>query len=235
LRVLLLIVVPAVLLLACALIVLWIPLPGPCPPAFSDGRNLLAAIVTGVLGIGSLVGLAVTVVSSFLRAGRGLDPALETVGLVSERYLAFGRRYRGVVDGRDVEVTALPGYGVRSPQLDLRATVALGFRMAVGRQRPLLDCRDCPLLILETPEWVGFQIYAEDAELARRLLEDPASAAALQRLMDGGEAPGLVQVYVQPERIWLRVRAQAVTGERVQRWFDDLLALAEAGERAQGR
>jgi len=235
LRVLLLIVVPSVLLLACALIVLWIPLPGPFPPLFSDGRNLPAAIITGVLGIGIIVGLAVHVVSSFLRAGRGLDPALEAVGLVSERYLAFGRRYRGAVDGRDVEVTSLPGYGVRSPQVDLSVAADLGFRMAVGRQRPLLDCRDCPLLNLEPPGWAGLQVYAEDAELARRLLEDPASAAALQRLMDGGETPGLVEVYVKLERIWLRVRAQAVTGEQFERWFDDLLALAEAGERALGR
>jgi hypothetical protein len=230
---LLLILVPSVLLLACALIVLWVPLPGPFPPPFSDGRNLLVAIVTGILGIGTIVGLAVYVVSSFLRAGRGLDPTLEAMGLVSERYLAFGRRYRGAVDGRDVEVTALPGYGVHSPQADLRVTANLAFRMAVGRQRPLLDCRDCPLLELEPPKWAGLQIYAGDAERARRLLDDPASAAALQRLI--GEAPGLIEVYVQPERIWLRARIHAVTGVRVQRWFDDLLALAEAGERALGR
>jgi hypothetical protein len=113
-RVLLLIVVPVVLLLACALIVLWIPLPGPFPPPFSDGRNRLAA-VTGILGIGAIVGLADYVVSPFRRAGRGLDPTLKARGLVSERYLAFGRRYRGTVDGRDVEVTVLPGYGIRSP------------------------------------------------------------------------------------------------------------------------
>jgi hypothetical protein len=233
-RILLLILVPVVLLLACALIVLWVPLPGPFPPPFSDGRNLLAAIVTGVLGIGTLVGLAVTVVSSFLRAGRGLDPTLAAAGLVSERYLAFGRRYRGAVDGRDVEVTALPGYGVRSPQVDLRVAAPLGFRMAVGRQRPLLDCRDCPLLNLELPEWAGLQIYAGDAQRARRLLEDPASAAALQCLMDGGKVSGLIEVYVQPARIWLRVRLQAMTGEWVQRWLDNLLALARAGERALG-
>ena len=39
-RILLLILVPVVLLLACALIVLWVPLPGSFPPPFSDGRNL---------------------------------------------------------------------------------------------------------------------------------------------------------------------------------------------------
>jgi hypothetical protein len=137
------------------------------------------------------------------------------MGLVSERYLAFWGRYRGAVDGRDVEMIALPGYGVRSPQVDLRVAAPLGFRMAVGRQRPLLDCRECPLLNLESPEWAGFRIYAGDAERARRLLEDLASAAALQRLMDRSEIPGLVEAYVQPERIWLRVRLQAMTGKRV--------------------
>jgi hypothetical protein len=200
-RILLLILVPVVLLLACALVVLWTPLARPFPPPFSDGRNQLAALITGILGIGTIVGVAVYLVSSVLRAGRGLDPTLEAMGLVSERYLAFGRRYRGAVDGRNVEVTVLPSYGVRSPQVDLHVDADLGFRMAVGRRRPLLDCRDCLPLNLESPEWASFRIYAGDAELARRLLEDPASAAAPQRLMNGDEAPGLIEVYVQPQRI----------------------------------
>ena len=97
-RVVLLILVPAILLLAVALLSLWLPLPGPFPAPLSRGRNLMAAVVTGVLGVGYVVGLAVYVISSVRQAGRALDPALTARGLASSSYLGAGRRYHGSCD-----------------------------------------------------------------------------------------------------------------------------------------
>jgi hypothetical protein len=40
------------------------------------------------------------------------------------------------------------------------------------------------------------------------------------------------ELYLQPERIWLRMRHRRLTEEQLHRWLDGLLALADAVERA---
>ena len=232
LRILLLLLVPPVLLFLCALAMMWIPLPHPFPSALSGERNQMSAIVTGVLGAGYLVGLAVYVVSAFLRAGRFLDPVLASVGLASESYLVFGRRYRGMVQGREVEVHFLPARGVSPALLNVHVGADLGTRMAVGHSRPLLDCRDCARLEVPGAEFGELHVYAQEEESARRLLADSASRDALARLLDNQRSSGFCEIYLQPERVWLRARPKGMTEGRFQQWFDDLLVLAEAGERA---
>ena len=68
------------------------------------------------------------------------------MGLASESYLVFGRQYSGIVEGREVGVRFVPSQGVRPEQLNIHVSAKLGARMAVGRRRPLLDCRDCARL-----------------------------------------------------------------------------------------
>ena len=69
-RILFLILVPPVLLFGCALLMMSLPLPQPFPPPLSDGRNQMAAVITGILGVGYVFGLALYLVSSVLRVGR---------------------------------------------------------------------------------------------------------------------------------------------------------------------
>ena len=192
----------------------------------------MAAILTGILGAGYLIGLAVYVIASFLRAGRALDPVLTSEGLVSESYLAFGRRYRGVIQGRQVEVAFLPSQGVSAAQLNVYVSAGLGTRVAIARGKPLLDCGDCPQVNLDESPLGGFQVYSRDGGDARRLLDDSEVRDALEHLLDGGEVSGAREVYFQPERIWLRARPRGLTEGLFRQWLDDLIALAEAGERA---
>ena len=232
LRILLLLLVPPILLFSCALIMMWIPLPHPFPPALSGGRNLISAIVTGFLGAGYIVGLAIYVVSSFLRAGRILDPVLTPAGLVSESYMIFGRQYHGVIEERVVEVNFVPSQAVWPDQLNVRVSADLGTRVAIGQQRPLLDCRDCGRLEVAGAELGGLQVYAQEEGSARRLLADPGSRGVLARLLDDQKRLGFREVYLQPDKVWLRAHPRGMTAGRFQQWFDDLLALAEAGEKA---
>ena len=193
---LLLLALPAVIL-AFALIAMWAPLPRPFPPPMSGARNQMAAISTGILGATYLVGLAAYVVASFLRAGRVLDTVLTTAGLATESYMIFGRRYRGMIQGRQVAVTYLPSRGVWPAQLDVRVSAELGIRVAMGMRRPLLGCRDCPRLGVAQEGLAGLHVYAEDEEGARRLLADPKGGDAVRRLVVDGE--GFREVYLQPE------------------------------------
>jgi hypothetical protein len=192
----------------------------------------MAAILTGILGAGYLLGLAVYVIASFLRAGRALDSVLTSAGLVPGGYLAFGRRYRGVIRGREVEVTFLPSQGISAAQLNVRVSASLGTRVAIARGKPLLDCGDCPRVNLDEALLGGLQVYSRDGEYARRLLADSEVRGALQRLLDDGDEVGPREVYLQPERVWLRARPQGLTEGLLRQWLDELIALAEAGEKA---
>ena len=192
----------------------------------------MSALVTGVLGAGYVVGLAVYVVSTFLRAGRVLDPVLTAKGMVSKSYLVFGRQYQGELESRGVKVYFVPSQGVRPAQLNLYVEADIGTRVAIGWQRPLLDCRDCARLEVAGAELVGLQVYAQEEERAGRLLTDAASREAMTRLLDDREEYGFREIYLQPERVWLRAHPQGMTEGRFRQWLDDVLALAEAGEKA---
>jgi hypothetical protein len=191
----------------------------------------MAAIAAGILGAGYLIGLAVHVMALFVRAGRVLDPVLKPAGLRTESYLAFGRRYRGVIQEREVEVTFLPSQGVSAAQLNVYVSASLGTRVAIAKGKPLLDCGDCPRVNLDESPLGGFQVYSRDGEYARRLLADSEVRDALERLLDGGDVAGIREVYLQLDRAWLRARPHGLTEGLFRQWLDDLIALAEAGEK----
>jgi len=229
LRLLLLLLILPVLLLCCALTMLWVPL----PTSLEGARNQVAAIATGLAGAGYLVGIGVYVIASLWSAGRTLDPALTPLGLIAQPYALFGRQYRGLLRGRPVQVRYLPAQASRPARLDLFVHADLGARIAIGQQRPLLDCCDCPRLASVEAEIGPLQVYAQDETQARRLLADETARAALRRLVDDPSSPGRQELYVQPGRIWLRARPWQVGARQVEARLDDLLALAEAGERIQ--
>ncbi len=229
-RILLLIFLLPILLLACALITLWIPLPHPFPEALSSERNLISAIATGILGLSYLVGLTIYVISFFLQAGRILDPILAPSGLISESYMGFGRQYRGAIEGRQVEINFLPPQGIRSALLNVHVHAELGTKIAIKRKKPLLDCADCPHVGIEENSLGQVQMYAQKEECARSLLSDAASIDALSRLMLDQKTLGFREIYWQPDRIWFRAHPQGVTEEQFQQWFEALLELAEASE-----
>ena len=186
----------------------------------------MAAIVIGVLSLGYIAGLAVYVISASLRAGRVLDPVLAPLGMTTKRYMLFGRQYRGEIAGREVEVYFVPSRANWPAQLDIYVEADIGTRVAIGRQRPLLDCRHCARLEVVGAEMEALQVYAQDAERATRLLSDAANSAAIARLLDDQEAYGLREVYLQPERVWLRAHPRRMEGKRFRQWLDAVLVLA---------
>jgi len=230
-RTLLIIIVPPLLIFVCALLIVWLPLPQPFPPALSGGRNQVAAVVAGLLGLAYLVGLALYLIASFRQAGQALDSPFLARGLTAENYLGVGRSYRGSVEGRAVEANYLPAQGLRPALLNVYVAAELGTRAAAGEKRPLLDCRDCAPVDLDEFDLGSLQIWAEDGERLRNLLADKGSRAALNRLVSEQKSLGIRELYWQPERIWLRAHpSYRVAGEQVEGWLDALLLLAKAAE-----
>jgi hypothetical protein len=222
-RILLLLLVLPVLLLLCILTVYRLPL----PPLLSGSRDLVAALSAGLVGIGYLLALTFYLLWSLRHSAQALDPVLEPLGLVGRGYAGFGRQYAGVLEGRAVEVRYFPAQAMRAARLELAVEAQTGTRIAVGWQRPLLDCRDCPQLDLGGGAL--YRVYAQDPLAARQWLADPETRATVDRLMD---AEGTPVLYVQPERLWFRVHPWQAAVRQIEDWLDDLLLLASAGEQA---
>ncbi len=225
----LLLLAPPLILCVCALATLWIPLPPLFPPAMSGARNQLSAVLTGVLGLGYLVGLTVYLVFWVRRAASVLDPVLTPEGFTSEPHMLVGRCYRGMIEGRAIEVTFLPAHGIAPALLNVIIAADLRVRMAVGRQRPRLGCTDCASMDTVGLGLEDLCVVAEDGKSARRLLANPGFSTALTRLLADRGAE-LREIYVQPGRVWLRVRPRGMTAEGFRDVLDDLRKLAEAGE-----
>lgn len=189
----------------------------------------MSAILAGVLGLGYIIGVTVYLISWVRRTARVLGPALTPLGLTSQPYMVVGRRYRGMIEGRAIDVKFLPAYGFSPALLNLTIGANLGTRMAIGRRSPWLDCRDCARLDTSGLGLKGLCVVAEDGERARSLLADPEFSAALVRLLlDRG--PETREVYVQPDEVWMRARFRGTTAENVAHWLEDLRNLAHAGE-----
>ena len=220
-RIVWMIFVPVVLLFCFALIVIWMPLPRPFPPALSQTRNLWAAVVTGILGMGYLGGLTVYLISGLLRAGQVLDPVCLPHGLIASNYGLTGRQYDGQIDGRQVQIRYTPARQQRA-LFEVYLVAQTGTRAAMGSHKPLLDCRDCARVQHEP-----LHVYAEDPGWAEQFLTAGAVEPALSHLLvdQGNAAAG--ELYIQPERIWFRAYVPSGdTSALLDAWLQDLLSLA---------
>ena len=188
-------------LLGCALATIWIPLPRPFPAAASHARQLVAALLTGLVGMAYLIGLTRALIVRTQRGGWFLDAVLSGLGFTSTRYLALGRRYQGRVRGRQVAIDYMPGYRLKLAVLNIYVSGRPGFRAAIGQGRPLLDCRDCPAIGLDEPGLDQLQAFTHEPARMRGLFAAPASRDALHRLLDEARTPGPRDLYLQPERV----------------------------------
>jgi hypothetical protein len=97
----------------------------------------------------------------------------------------------------------------------------------------LLDCRDC--LRLAIPNRPDLHLYAGDAPRARALLARPPAQDALDELFTSPAASATQELYLQPDRLWLRTRLR-MPSSQIAVWLEDLLpalvALAQTSEQS---
>jgi hypothetical protein len=233
-RVVLLILVPCILLAGLAVLMMWLPLPPPFPESLSGARIQIAALMTGILGLGYLVGLAAYLVLAFRGAGRVLDGVLRTAGLTPAPQRLFERCYAGTVRGRSVRAEYTPARLLHPSVLNIYVTADIDQRMAAGITQPLLDCRSCRRVRLAGSPLEDLAIHSRDLVWARAFLADSVNVAPLRRLLADQAGAGRRDLYFQPGRLWLNahVRGRA-TRDDVGVWLGDLLALAERAERSR--
>jgi hypothetical protein len=228
-RLILLLILGPIVILACALAVIWLPLPGAFPPALSKARNQMAALLAGGLALIYLVALFYGAIKTALQPARLADEAFRPLGIAGQNYLLLGRQYNGDWQGRQLQISFVPGR-FSSAVLQVYLQADLGTRAAIGRQRPLLDCRDCRRVTVAHPEIAHLYVVAQDALWLERLLADEQGRTAVRRLMTEHAALRLTAIYFQPERIWLYAHPQELTAAQVEQWMDDLLTLCQIAE-----
>jgi hypothetical protein len=194
--------------------------------------RLPAATQRIVLAVAPFGILLLALVWAFaLRARRlgQLDDAFAPLHLASSRYMMSGRRYAGLVRGRQVEAKFLRGQLTIDVFTPLQTRLAVAPRSRVGSVLGgLLGLRE---LRLDDPAYRGFIASADDAAWGARVLGRPEVKRAIFCLLDarGGEQRS---VQLTPGRLSLRRHAAwRVTASEVGEQVDDLIRLVTATER----
>lgn len=212
---------------------IFIPLPAPFPQPASHGRNLPAAILTGILGLAWAILLIGYVINSFLSAGHLLDATFAAMGFNISSYLLAGRQYIGKFDDRKTTAHFNPGHVLQNPIFEIRVETKINQNMAIGRGRPLLGCRDCAKIESASFPLENIQIFAQDSNWARTTLNDPTISGLITRLMDESDGAGSREIYIQPGSIWLHSRPSVkFEGKNVKEFLELLLKLANIIEKA---
>lgn len=228
---LILMVVPPLLILGLAIFLLWVPLPSIAARPWSHDRNLPVAIFTGLIFLCYSVAFIWYMVATFLRAGNYLDPVMVSLGFSGRGNLFVGRSYHGRIFGREVTVETAPGHTIRRPLIQVYAAASTGTRLAAGARTPLLDSSNCPVLSIGIPELEGIEIRAQDEQAARRLIEDAGIRRLVLVLAGGDEQSGFRELYIQPERVWVRVHPARLDGAEIRSWMTAATELAIMMER----
>jgi hypothetical protein len=229
-RLVLLIFLIPIFLFLLALAMLWVPLPAPLPVVSSSGRNLLAAVCTGVVGLVLLGGVAVYTVNYIRRAGHWLDRVFPSPAYTFRPFMVAGRQYQGAEQGRRVEANYIPAARVQPALLNLYVDAESKISAAIGTKRPIMDCRDCPRVENLGCDLDELLIYSADPEWIRRYLDNSTIRnIIIDMLVEKG--PGMRELYIQPDKIWLRSHpSSGISAEQVRRWCSDLLELAKMAE-----
>jgi len=190
------------------------------------------AVITGVVALLYLVGIAAFAIRHALTAGRMLEETLSSAGLTFSGRKGVACCYRGVMDGRAATAEVVLAYRFQPWRLDMTVDADLGdTRVALGSTRPLLDCRGAPRLEMGEPALADVHVHAEDVDAARRLLARSAVLDVLRPLLEEWGRVNSWELYIQPQRIWLRLRSYRLNKEAAGRWLDGMGELAGACER----
>jgi hypothetical protein len=189
----------------------------------------LQALTTGAVMLVYLIGLGAYVVGRLLRSGRRLDAAMADAGLSYDRREGAACRYRGTVREHECSTLVAPAYRFQPWRLDISVATGGGCRIALGSRRPLLDCRGAKRLLLDGP-LADVHIHPDDPEEARKWLANSGAARTVHELVDRLAEARSWELYIQPDRVWLRARAYRLTDATVAAWLNAMVDLADAFE-----
>lgn len=223
-----LLLLPPVFLFGLALGLIWAPLPQPFPVPLSADRSFMAAVITGILGLGYLAGMLFYVTARFRKSSRRMDSIFIAKGLTPGPYMLFGRRYVGSVNKIPIDVNFIPARGIQRALLNFYLIINNDVRFAIGTGKNLLDCRDCPQIVVEYPEFRELKIFSNDGTWLHNLVETSLVRTHFSNLLKDQSVKGLREIYFMPGKIWLRaLPTSRVSADDINEWLESLMKLAQ--------
>ncbi|MBN1437120.1 MAG: hypothetical protein JW936_08585 [Sedimentisphaerales bacterium] len=237
-RIILILFAAPIILLGFALLVMLVPLPGPLPEARSDGRNLIAAISTGILALIGLVTLTIHIVRALRLSGNLEQSLLEPFTketFTCENYQVVGRKFQGQVAGCSVQAEFIPPKAMQHALLNIYVQADIGFNAAIGAAKPILAQRGCKQVELADEVLKHLRIYSDNEEQLKNLLQRSEYKQAIAQLLSEQKLLGLRELYIQPKKIHLRARpTAAVTSQHTEQWLKNLITLAGRNNPSKG-
>ena len=196
------------------------------PRSLFKGYNQFAALLVGFLGIIFLLWISFYLISYVTGISRSFDTVMREAGLDSERYMIFGRIYKGKIDGKNIEVNFIPSTGLRPALLNIIISpVDIGTKLAIVHDNPLLDCADCKLITGFENELDGIKVYAQDEKKANEYLEDSQIKHIIISLMDDQSEHSLREIYFRPSSVLFRIHPRKLNVEIFKSWLYGVIEL----------
>jgi len=214
-----------ILLFTAALLLIFLPLPKPFPPAMSSQRNLLSAIAIGVLGMIFLIWFTFGLLEDVRRRRNLLDPAFDELGFEKSSFLLTGRKYFGTVKDNIVEATYHQQYRVEPAKLDIVIRSEFPLEFAISKKRPLLYLRDCPLAKIVLPK-DDIQIFSKSDEKVRKLMFDYRLWDSINSLFEWNF--NLMELYVTSTFMFIHIRGYDLSPSQVSQIIEDVIIICGA-------
>ncbi len=209
-------------LFAAALMLIFLPLPRPFPPAMSSERNLLSAIIVGVLGMILLLWFAFGLLADVRRSREILDPAFDELGFDKTSYLLTGRKYFGAVEGFRVEAAYHQQYRVEPAKLDIVIHSDFPVEFAIAKKRPLLFLRDCPLSKIDLPR-DDLKLYTVSEEEIGIILFDNSGWESINSIFEWDFK--LTELYATSTSLIVHIRGYEISSSQTSHIIDDAINL----------
>jgi hypothetical protein len=204
----------------------------------SIDKNLAPWVLIGatVVCTGLMLAVALGAIAlSVWRRARWLDAVFAPLGLKGNLYMLQGRQYRGLVQGREVDIRFYQG-----PTFDLYVTTPLPTRFNVAERAAVIPglahAFNREPLVLDDPVLNDLSVFAMDEGWTRLLLAQPEAQTALARLMKASHWAMFRQVHLQPGAFLFKLYRNTgmfrydISPEEGRQWLDDLMTLARVAE-----
>ncbi len=199
------------------------------------------------VGLALFVGVGAVVIVVMLRRARSGDAAVQQhlgrlfgpLGLSLQERGDLAGTYTGVYRGHDLRAAyAISGAPQRPTyHLEIALNGDTRLRMAIGMAKFRFQFDEThfgALLSSQDAELEPLAIYTENPDAARALLASPRAKNAIIDLLSP-DAPGVRNLVIENNAFILRYRHLSLKGlnaDLIERWVDDLAAVAEAEKSA---
>jgi hypothetical protein len=219
-RILFLMLLIPVIIVFIALLINIIPL----PYFLDDSRQLLAAIIAGIISFLYLVFITIYIIYSFRRMGRIFDKTAREIDLKKQDFLYFGKKYKGNWHNREIVIEYFPPRVIQGALLNIYLFARPTILAVISKKAPLIDYKAGKKQLIEMK--YGFNVYSSEYEGIRKIFSDNIFSNALYKILHKGKRGHTLQIFFRAKDIYLRSRLAHLGPEDLKTFINSLEVMA---------